>query len=201
MRPVLPASRRPAAFLLLTAAALVTAGCGFNLRGSAPVPNTLAPLAIQCEEGVPRALCQTLTEQLRLGGVALVDRNQADYLLQVNKFNEQRRASSITQQGTAAEFVLRQSVAISVLTADETPLVANSEVSSSQTFRFDENNVLAKRREETSIRKMLYQRLSQQVIFRLAPLTDDKIRTLRQEAASQENSSGQAGESGSQQER
>jgi LPS-assembly lipoprotein len=163
-------------------AAMLVSGCGFNLRGSAPIPDALEPLAVQCGAGVPVKLCRTLTGQMQQGGIALVARDEAAYVVRIENFDEQRRASALTQQGSAAEFDLRQSIEVFVITDDQVPLVANSPVSTSQTYRFSESNVLAKRREEESVRESLYQRLSQQVIFRLAPLTRQKIQSIRQAA-------------------
>lgn len=154
------------------------------------MPTALEPLAIQCGGGVPAVLCRAMTDQLEQGGVTVVDRDDAAYILQVSNFNERRRASAITQQGSASEFDLRQSVDLSVITDDQVPLVANAEVSSSESYRYDETNTLAKRQEEESVRETLYQRLSQQIIFRLAPLTQQRIDSMRQaaeqEAADQE---------------
>ncbi|MBS3804910.1 MAG: hypothetical protein KGY54_10210 [Oleiphilaceae bacterium] len=164
---------------------VLVAGCGFHLRGSAPVPTALEPLAVRCSEDVPENLCRAMTQQLKQGGVTVVERDVAAYVLQVENFNERRRASAITQQGSASEFDLRQSVNLTVVTDDQLPLVADTEVSASETYRYDEANVLAKRREEESVRETLYQRLAQQVIFRLAPLTRERIDSLRQ-AAEQE---------------
>ena len=55
-------------------------------------------------------------------------------------------------------------------------------MNSSETYRYDESNVLAKQREEEALQEQLYDRLAQQIIFRLAPLDRDRIDRLKQEA-------------------
>jgi len=50
-----------------------------------------------------------------------------------------------------------------------------------EAYRYDETNVLAKRREEAALEQQLYNRLSQQIIFRLAPLTEARIRAMREQ--------------------
>lgn len=160
---------------------LALAGCGFQLRGQMPVPAALEPLAVQCTGQVPQELCNILKAQLSLGDIELVDAEDAAHVLRLGNFNEQRRASAITLQASAAEYDLRQSVTMSVITSDQIPLLADVDVRSSDTYRYDETNVLAKRREEQDIRTSLYERLAQQVIFRLAPLSRERIDSLRQQ--------------------
>lgn len=171
---------------LLTLAGLaVVAGCGFQLRGSAPVPAALQPLAVTCDRQVPELLCNDVREQLIGGDVVVVEPEQADYVLRLREFREQRRASAITLQASAAEYTIRQTLRMDVLTSDQVPLLADTELSSIETYRYDEANVLAKQREEEALRESLYQQLAQQVIFRLAPLNATRIEAIR--AASRES--------------
>lgn len=171
---------------LLTLAGLaVVAGCGFQLRGSAPVPAALQPLAVTCDSQVPELLCNDVRDQLIGGDVVVVEPEQADYVLRLRAFREQRRASAITLQASAAEYTIRQTLRMDVLTSDQVPLIADTELSSIETYRYDEANVLAKQREEEALRESLYQQLAQQVIFRLAPLNATRIEAIR--AASRES--------------
>ena len=55
-------------------------------------------------------------------------------------------------------------------------------MNSSETYRYDDSNVLAKQREEEALQEQLYDRLAQQIIFRLAPLDRDRIDRLKHEA-------------------
>lgn len=162
---------------------LVLAGCGFQLRGAPPVPPGLQPLAVSCVEAIPEDLCQAVKEQLELGKIDVREPDQADYILRLRGFRQDRRASAITVQAAAAEYTLRQTVDMDVLTRDDLPLIVETRLNSSETYRYDETNVLAKQREEEELRQQLYDRLAQQIIFRLAPLTDARVTQLREQAA------------------
>jgi len=183
--------------LKLTALALATlvlaSGCGFQLRGTSPVPAALQPLAVDCPDNLPGRFCQSVRDQLTLGGVQVADSAaQADYILRLRDYRQDRRASAITAQAAAAEYVLRHTVAIELLTADRIPLIASTNLNASETYRYDETNVLAKQREEEELRQQLGDRLAQQVIFRLAPMTRERIDTIINDyQASQEQAEAQ----------
>lgn len=181
---------------LLVMCLILIAGCGFKLRGASPVPQALQPLAVDCQGGIPLELCNAVLDQLELGEVNVVDENEAAYRLVLRDFNQQRRASAITQQAAAAEYDLRQSVRVDVVSTDQVPLVTNAQIRSSETYRYDEDNVLAKQREEREIRESLYGRLAQQIIFRLAPLDQQRIDRTRAEAGEQDAGEGTETEAG-----
>ena len=113
--------------------------------------------------------------QLALGGVDLVDASEADYILRRRNYRQDRRASAITAQAAAAEYILRHTVTLELFTADQIPLIAGTDLMATETYRYDETNVLAKQREEEELREQLGNRLAQQVIFRLAPMTQERI--------------------------
>lgn len=162
---------------------LLASGCGFQLRGAAPVSPALQPLAVQCADTIPTELCSAVTDQLRLGGVNLTTPSQAGYRLRLTRFEQSRRTSAVTLQGSAAEYDLRQRVWIDVMSSGGVPLIADSELNSSESYRYNEDQVLAKQRELRDIESTLYQRLAQQVIFRLTPLTEARINALEADAA------------------
>ncbi|UDL03922.1 LPS assembly lipoprotein LptE [Marinobacter sp. CA1] len=162
-------------------AAAVLSGCGFQLRSSAPVPAALQPLAVSCAAAIPAPLCQAVEDNLRLGGVELASRDEAHYRLNLGRFDQSQRTSAVTLQGAAAEYDLRQRVWIDVIGVSEGPLLAGVEIRSSETFRYDEDNVLAKEREQRNLESTLYQRLAQQILFRLSPLTEARIQALQQQ--------------------
>ncbi|MFT5986975.1 MAG: LPS-assembly lipoprotein [Marinobacter psychrophilus] len=180
-----PASQRTPASarsVLLTIGLLATAsGCGFQLRGAAPVSAALQPLALQCTRDVPIDLCQSVRQQLTLGDVDVREANAADYILAIGQYTEDRRASAITINAGAAEYTLRQSVSINLISRDNVPLIADTRLNASESYRYDETNVLAKQREEKTLQKQLQERLAQQIIFRLAPLTQARIDALREQ--------------------
>lgn len=175
-------ARRVAALLLLGSS---LAGCGFHLRGAPPVSPALQPLSVNCDNSVPFNLCDTVKQQLEEGGIQLADDGKGAYVLQLARFNESRRASAIQLDASAAEYDLRQSVRVNVTSDDSVPVLANAEVRSSEIYRYDDTNVLAKRREEDDLRETLHQRMAQQIIFRLAPLTEERLQVIRDDYQAQ----------------
>src|SRR5690606_39685559 len=114
------------AALTLTTLVLVS-GCGFQLRGTSPVPAALQPLAVDCPDNLPGRFCQSVRDQLTLGGVQVADSAaQADYILRLRGYRQDRRALGITGQAAAAESVLRRHVGIELLTADRIPPIAKT---------------------------------------------------------------------------
>lgn len=164
--------------LLSLALSLVLAGCGFQLRGGASVPEAIQPLALKCAPPVPDQLCRALKDQLAQGNVDLSSEAEATAILQLSNFRQQRRASAVTARAAAAEYTLRQSVELEVISADQTPLVATERVNSAVTYRYDETNVLAKQREEDLLESELSQDLARQILFRLAPLNQTRLDSL-----------------------
>ncbi|WP_323752449.1 LPS assembly lipoprotein LptE [Marinobacter sp.] len=161
--------------LLAALTVTVVSGCGFQLRGTSPVPAALQPLAIDCPESLPARFCESVREQLSLGGIELQPIETADYQLKLRNYSKDRRASAITAQASAAEYVLRHSVTLELFTSNQVPLIAATELTSSETYRYDETNVLAKQREEEELQQQLGDQLAQQVIFRLVPITQERI--------------------------
>lgn len=178
----LHASLKSAATLMLIAGmAVLLSGCGFQLRGAPPVSSALEPLAVECSTPVPDTLCRSLREQLKLGNVRIAPVADADYILRLKNFERDRRASAITAQAAAAEYTLRHSVDLEVISADRVPMVATTRLTTSESYRYDETNVLARQREEETLQQQMDDRLAQQAIFRLAPLTPQRIDAIREE--------------------
>ncbi|MGP4844644.1 LPS-assembly lipoprotein LptE [Marinobacter sp. 1Y8] len=159
----------------------VLAGCGFQLRGAPPVSEALQPLSVECDGSIPFDLCDAVKTQLGEGEIALVPADEAKYQIKLKSFSEIRRASAIQLDASAAEYDVRQKVLMDVISAEDIPALANAEVRSSDVYKYDDTNVLAKRREEEDLREKLYQRIAQQVIFRLAPLTPERLEAIRSE--------------------
>ncbi|WP_111495713.1 LPS-assembly lipoprotein LptE [Marinobacter bohaiensis] len=176
-----PHYRTAARAALLLSLSVLLGGCGFQLRGAPPVSSALQPLSVACDNSVPFELCEAVKTQLDQGDIQTAEPENAAYQLQLGRFSETRRASAIQLDASAAEYDLRQSLRVNVVSDDAVPVVANAEVRTSEFYSYDDTNVLAKRREEDEIRNTLYQRLAQQVLFRMAPLTPERLEAIRAE--------------------
>lgn len=159
-------------------AALILAGCGFHLREASTVPEAIQPLAVKCSSPVPERLCQSIQNQLALGEVKTTSAKNARAVMTLSNFREDRRANAVTLRGGAAEYTLRQSVDLEVVSAAQIPLVAAETLTSTETYRYDETNVLAKQLEEDALQRQLADRLAQQILFRLTPLNQTRLETL-----------------------
>lgn len=165
--------------MLIALMAAVSSGCGFQLRGAPPVSADLQPLAVVCANKVPATLCDAVLDQLELGGVDLQEEANAHFVLRLSGYEQDRRASAITGLAAAAEYTLRYSVGIELISHDNIPMIADTRLTTSESYRYDETNVLAKQREEDNLRTQLNNRLAQQIIFRLAPMTKARIQAIR----------------------
>lgn len=168
-----------ARLITASAIALGLSACGFHLRGAPPVSSALEPLELVCQSPVPASLCQSAREQLELGGVELATEQNANYRLKIREFEQDRRASAITVQAAAAEYTLRQSVDLELVSSDGIPIIASTRLTTTESYRYDETNVLAKQREEENLQQQLSDRLVQQIIFRLAPITNERLQEIR----------------------
>ncbi|MBK1852174.1 hypothetical protein FE845_12535 [Marinobacter sp. 1-4A] len=154
--------------------------CGFQLRSAPPVSSALEPLMLDCQPPVPTSLCLAVRQQLELGGVELATEEAgSNYQLSIRGFEQDRRASAITVQAAAAEYTLRHSVSLELISTDGVPVIANTRLTTTESYRYDETNVLAKQREEDNLQQQLSDRLAQQIIFRLAPITRERLREIR----------------------
>lgn len=164
--------------LLCLALGLILTGCGFHLRGASGIPEAIQPLALKCAPPVPDRVCRAVKDQLTLGKVNLVSASEAATVLRLSNFRQERRANAVTARAAAAEYTLRHSIDLEVISADQTPLIATERVNTTETYRYDETNVLAKQREEEALQQDLAQRLAQQVLFRLVPLNQTRLDAL-----------------------
>jgi len=155
---------------------LLISACGFQLRGASPVPSALEPLWVGCQPGVPVELCQALKSQFTIGNVTLAQsREQAAHLLLLGNFRQTQRTSAISARAEAAEYELRQSINLVLQTRSGILLLADTQVTASQSYRFDATSVLAKRREREEIERQLYDNLVRQIGFRLVPFDQSRI--------------------------
>ena len=171
--------KNAAQVIAVSAIAFSLGACGFQLRGAPPVSSALEPLNLDCEAPVPASVCHSVQEQLELGDIELASGADANYHLRIRNFKQDRRASAITVQAAAAEYTLRHSVDLELISADGVPIIASTSLTTSESYRYDETNVLAKQREEENLQQQLSDRLAQQIIFRLAPITPERLQDVR----------------------
>lgn len=167
---------------------LILVGCGFQLRGMGSIPDALAPLALDCADDIPSSLCGEAREQLELYQLLASDGEEAAHVLRLATYEQNRRTSALTDRAAAAEYEIQASVGLRLITSDDIPLLADTQLSASEVYRADEEQVLAGEREQSGIEGVLQQQLAQQVTRRLTPFTEERIRLLRKQYKADQDS-------------
>ena len=150
---------------LALALALLLAGCGFRLRGTAEVPfETLY---------VPSAtsgIALDLKRNIQAGTKARVvdDPSKADAVLQFTEETRQKEILSLTGTGRVREFQLRYRVAFRVHDGKGAEYVPPNTIQLTRDVTFNDAEILAKEQEEQLLFRDMQVDMVQQILRRLA---------------------------------
>jgi len=145
--------------------ALVLAGCGFRLRGTAEVPfETLY---------VPSAtsgIALDLKRNIQAGTKARVvdDPSKADAVLQFTEETRQKEILSLTGTGRVREFQLRYRVGFRVHDGKGVEYVPTNTIQLTRDVTFNDAEILAKEQEEQLLFRDMQIDMVQQILRRLA---------------------------------
>lgn len=170
--------RHPIMTLLLTAAVLVTAGCGFHLRGKTNVPDELRTIVLDSSDPYG-PLTRNIRTQLRLSNVTIVDdptKEQRKNIpsLRIGGESTGRSTASIFQDGKTAEYQMEMNVSATVLMPGKDLYPIHVKV-----FRaFFDNplTALAKDNEQDIIIGEMRQQAAQQLIRKLLTVHASELR-------------------------
>ncbi|MEM9533052.1 MAG: LPS assembly lipoprotein LptE, partial [Pseudomonadota bacterium] len=126
------------------------AGCGFQLRGSASLPSQMGRTHVALPPQTP--LYRELRTLLAANGMALVERDQADAVLVIDRNDLRREVQSVGATARVREFVLRYLVTYQLENAAGAVLVAPRNLELLREYTFVQGQVLSAATDEEYLR-------------------------------------------------
>ncbi|AIN18429.1 lipopolysaccharide-assembly family protein [Yersinia rochesterensis] len=165
--------------LLLGLAVLVTAGCGFNLRGTTQVPPELQKLLLESSDPYG-PLTRAIRQQLRLSNVTIVDDPMRKDLpiLRIIGSSQSQNTVSVFRNGVTAEYQLVLHVQAQVLIPghDIYPIQVNV----FRTFFDNPLTALAKAAEADVLRQEMRDQAAQQLVRKLLVVHAAEVQNARE---------------------
>ncbi len=157
-------SLRPLAIVLLLG---VLAGCGFQLRGDARLPDAMAETFLAVPDR-NSSFARELTLRLRAGGVdVLHEPRDGSAILRIHAERLRSEPLTISGQARVREFVLVFDLDFELLDGRGEPLIARETLRLTREYSFDEQAILAATREEEFLRAELRQAMASRLMRRL----------------------------------
>lgn len=152
--------------VLTVIAALSLGGCGFHLRGQAPLSERLSPLALG---GDDRELLAELRDAVDFNGVALaLDEADASAVVELIESVYDRRVRTTDDRGRATSYTLVYEVRVGVIDSTGEVLVKPFRVATRRQLDFNRTQVLQAERRERTLREDMQREISQTIMRRLS---------------------------------
>lgn len=176
---------------LIQFAVLVTAGCGFYLRGTAPISQEIKTLILESQDFYG-PLTRAIEEQLHLNGVTIIkDTKRKDVpSLRIITARETQDTASIFLNGKAAEYQIALIVEAQVLLPGQNPNPLS--VSTFRLFFDDPLTALAKSSEKEIIYQEMRDQVAQKLVYKLLAVNTEKAVTHRQSIITDKKSTSNA---------
>jgi LPS-assembly lipoprotein len=154
---------------LILAAFLALTGCGFHLRGEAPLPAVMAKPWIDTQDRYS-PLYAALMQRLEAAGATPAP-NAADASAVINLHLDDtgRELLSVTADNKPGEYEVYYAAEFSVSNG-ATELLSRKQVKLTREYGYNETAVLAKEHEEDSLRAALAEEIADLIMRRLAAL-------------------------------
>ena len=145
-------------------------GCGFHLRGSADISDSLKTMRIE-GVGLQRDIGLYLKRGLVSNGIVVVDAGTADAsVLRITENKFDRRVLSVGSSAKVNEYELNSKLSFMVFDAQGNVLAEEQQVEAQRDYQFDEDEVLGRESEETLLRDQLNKQLVQSILRRLSSI-------------------------------
>ena len=149
------------------------AGCGYQLRGSASLPEVMSPTYVQGLRPYS-GLVDDFAYALRTRDATVTsDQAEASAVLKITGDDTEKLVLSVDTAGNVLEYEIRQTIRFSVLGPDRRELLPEQSITLSRAFLFTSTDVLAKVREERLVRRTLQQNLVSLAMSRIASLRQE----------------------------
>jgi len=153
--------------LLAVCLAVTVSACGFQLRGSAALPEEMAVTYIQSKRPWG-PLIEDFADALRTHHVTVTrDRGEATAVLEIINDDQDRIVLSVDNAGKVLEYQLQHSIQFAVTTSDKLPLLEPQRVTMTRDYLYNSNDVLSKGREEIVVRRALQRELVHLAMLRI----------------------------------
>ena len=144
------------------------AGCGFQLRGSVPLPDSMKMIYVQ-GINVKQGLGLELKRALKQNGIQVVndyEKDSAVLTVLENKF--ERRVLSVGNNAKVSEYELYSVLKFKVTDGQGKLLVEPEVLEAIRDYQFDQTQVLSSDGEEAILREQLNNQLVQSLLRRLS---------------------------------
>ena len=149
---------------------IVLARCGFHLRGSADLVDSLKVMYIQgvnLKQGLGLELKRNLT---RNDVSVLANYQEGSAVLTIVENKVERRVLSVGSDAKVSEYELFGTVKFNISDKNGQLLAENQQVEARRDYQFDQDQVLGKEEEEHLLREQLNQQLAQSIVRYLSAL-------------------------------
>ena len=148
---------------------LFLTGCGFELQNTGDLKQTINIIHIQTNDPYT-VFYRNIKNQFRENGIRVTDnREEAAYVLVIEKDFSNDRVLSISAKNTPEEYEIVYQVQWSLF-KDKTQLISNVKHLELQDYSFDQNQLLGKSKEAEFIMDSLATRISRAVLARLGTI-------------------------------
>lgn len=155
-------------YSLLVPVSLTLSGCGFQLRGSVELPDTLQSIALEGTPSVGPLAVDVRNALNRVGGSVVESASLAESVIVVTRDDVTRNVLSVNSSGQANEYELNYQLGFRLESPAGDVLVPNQTVSLFRQYLFNPDTVLAKSDQEARLTREMRQSAVNQMLLRLS---------------------------------